>query len=72
MNDDVRVMIVDDHEIVRTGIAEIVERSQGLTVVAESQCGAGGSAVARRYWYRPDSTDEGGVAFGALCSVDFF
>ena len=36
MNEDVRVMIVDDHEIVRTGIAEIVERSQGLTVVAEA------------------------------------
>ena len=33
---DVRVMIVDDHEIVRRGIAEIVDRSDGLEVVAEA------------------------------------
>ena len=31
----VRVMIVDDHEIVRRGIAEIIERADGLEVVAE-------------------------------------
>ncbi|MFC4555596.1 response regulator [Georgenia faecalis] len=29
-------MIVDDHEIVRRGIAEIVDRADGLTVVAEA------------------------------------
>src|SRR5699024_350923 len=28
-------MIIDDHEVVRRGIAEIVDRSEGLTVVAE-------------------------------------
>ncbi|STY84616.1 response regulator [Mobiluncus mulieris] len=33
---ETRVMIVDDHEIVRRGIAEIVDRAQGLTVVAEA------------------------------------
>lgn len=33
---DVSVMIVDDHEIVRNGIAEVVERVAGLTVVAEA------------------------------------
>jgi len=32
----IRVMIVDDHEIVRRGIAEIVDRSDGLEVVAEA------------------------------------
>lgn len=32
---DIRVMIIDDHEVVRRGIAEIVDRSEGLTVVAE-------------------------------------
>lgn len=32
----VRVMIVDDHEIVRRGIAEIVDRCEGLEVVAEA------------------------------------
>lgn len=33
---DIRVMIIDDHEVVRRGIAEIVDRSEGLTVVAEA------------------------------------
>jgi len=32
----VRVMIVDDHEIVRRGIAEIIDRADGLDVVAEA------------------------------------
>ena len=31
-------MIVDDHEIVRRGIAEIVDRADGLEVVAEGRC----------------------------------
>ena len=33
---EIRVMIVDDHEIVRRGIAEIVDRAPGLQVVAEA------------------------------------
>ena len=33
-------MIVDDHEVVRRGIAEVVDRAEGMTVVAEA-----GSAV---------------------------
>ncbi len=33
---NIRVMIVDDHEIVRRGIAEIVDRAEGLEVVAEA------------------------------------
>lgn len=33
---NIRVMIVDDHEIVRRGIAEIVDRADGLQVVAEA------------------------------------
>ncbi|CAM3460602.1 response regulator transcription factor [Occultella aeris] len=36
MTDPVRVMIVDDHEVVRRGIAEVIERSDGLTVVGEA------------------------------------
>lgn len=32
----IRVMIVDDHEIVRRGIAEIVDSSEGMKVVAEA------------------------------------
>ena len=33
---DIAVMIVDDHEVVRRGIAEVVERTDGMTVVAEA------------------------------------
>jgi len=29
-------MIIDDHEVVRRGIAEVVERADGMTVVAEA------------------------------------
>lgn len=32
----IRVMIIDDHEVVRRGIAEVVDRSDGMTVVAEA------------------------------------
>ena len=32
----ISVMIVDDHEVVRRGIAEVVERTDGMTVVAEA------------------------------------
>jgi DNA-binding NarL/FixJ family response regulator len=33
---DIAVMIVDDHEVVRRGIAEVVDRTEGMTVVAEA------------------------------------
>src|SRR5690625_573803 len=29
-------MIIDDHEVVRRGIAEVIDRSEGLKVVAEA------------------------------------
>lgn len=32
----ISVMIVDDHEVVRRGIAEVVERADGMAVVAEA------------------------------------
>lgn len=32
----ITVMIVDDHEVVRRGIAEVVERADGMTVIAEA------------------------------------
>ncbi|WP_425708407.1 response regulator [Georgenia sp. Z1491] len=49
---DVRVMIVDDHEVVRRGIAEVVERAEGLTVVAEA--GSVADALRRAELVRPD------------------
>lgn len=33
---DIEVMIVDDHEVVRRGIAEVIDRTEGLRVVAEA------------------------------------
>lgn len=52
MADDIRVMIIDDHEVVRRGIAEVVERAEGLTVVAEA--GSVQEAVRRAELVRPD------------------
>src|SRR5690606_26834140 len=48
----VRVMIIDDHEIVRRGIAEIVERADGLSVVAEA--GSVAETLRRAPLVRPD------------------
>ncbi|MFD1504694.1 response regulator transcription factor [Georgenia yuyongxinii] len=45
-------MIIDDHEIVRRGIAEIVDRADGLSVVAEA--GSVAEAVRRAELVRPD------------------
>lgn len=48
----VRVMIIDDHEIVRRGIAEIVDRTDGLEVVAEA--GSVADALRRASLVHPD------------------
>lgn len=45
-------MIVDDHEIVRRGIAEIVDRADGLVVVAEA--GTVAEAIRRAALVRPE------------------
>ncbi|OKL51495.1 response regulator [Buchananella hordeovulneris] len=45
-------MIIDDHEIVRRGIAEIVDRADGLSVVAEA--GTVAEALRRADLVRPD------------------
>ncbi|MDD9206077.1 response regulator transcription factor [Georgenia sp. 10Sc9-8] len=45
-------MIIDDHEIVRRGIAEIVDRADGLSVVAEA--GSVAEAVRRAQLVRPE------------------
>ncbi|MDO4606928.1 MAG: response regulator transcription factor [Bowdeniella nasicola] len=45
-------MIIDDHEIVRRGIAEIVDRADGLMVVAEA--GSVAEAVRRATLVRPE------------------
>lgn len=47
-----RVMIVDDHEVVRNGIKALLEHENGISVAAE----AGGvrEAIERAEWARPD------------------
>lgn len=39
---NIKVMIVDDHEVVRRGIAEVIDRSEGMSVVAEASSVADG------------------------------
>ena len=48
----VRVMIIDDHEIVRRGISDIIDRADGLEVVAEA--GSKAEAIRRADLMRPD------------------
>lgn len=52
MEQPVRVMIVDDHEIVRRGVAELLESHDDLTVVAEAATVA--EAARRMALVRPD------------------
>ncbi len=49
-----RVLLADDHALLRTGVANIVNQEPGLTVVAEA--GNGEEAVAAFQEYRPDVT----------------
>lgn len=51
-DEDIRVMIIDDHEVVRRGIAEVVDRGDGLSVIAEA--GSVSEAVRRAELVRPD------------------
>jgi DNA-binding NarL/FixJ family response regulator len=49
---DVRVLLVDDEELVRFGLRTVLEASGGFTVVGEAGNGAAGVAAAREL--RPD------------------
>jgi two-component system response regulator DevR len=48
---DIEVMIIDDHEVVRRGIAEVIDRTDGLRVVAEA--GSVAEAMRRAALVRP-------------------
>lgn len=48
----IRVMIIDDHEVVRRGIAEIIDRAEGMQVVAEA--GTAVDAIRRAELVTPD------------------
>ena len=48
----IRLMLVDDHDIVRTGLKSFLETQEGLQVVAEA--GSGEEAIERATEARPD------------------
>jgi two-component system NarL family response regulator len=50
----IRIMVVDDHHVVRQGLVAMIEREPDLTVVAES--GSGEEAVALFRKHKPDVT----------------
>lgn len=52
MNDDIRVMLVDDHAVVRRGLALVLRLETGVEVVGEA--GEPGEAVALASELRPD------------------
>ena len=52
--DKVKVMVVDDHPLMRVGVASIVNARSDMTVVA--QAGTGEEAVALFFKHRPDVT----------------
>ena len=50
--DAIRIMLVDDHEVVRAGLKSYLEAQEGIDVVAEA--GSGGEAIIRLGESRPD------------------
>jgi len=45
----IRVMVVDDHELVRTGITRILNDAPGITVVSEAASGEEAIPIAKKY-----------------------
>lgn len=52
MSKDIRVLIVDDHMVVRTGLAQVLNDAEGVHVVAEAASGE--EAVYLAQQHRPD------------------
>ncbi|MEI2582509.1 response regulator transcription factor [Scytonema sp. PRP1] len=50
----IRLLIVDDHSIVRQGLATIINRDPGMTVIAQAEDGQ--QAIERFREYQPDVT----------------
>ncbi len=48
----IRILIADDHEVVRIGLAALLDRQPGFEVVAEASSGDEALRLAR--WHRPD------------------
>lgn len=52
MEDVIKVLLVDDHEMVRIGLAAVLGTEDGIEVVGEASSGAEGIRLAQQY--RPD------------------
>src|SRR5262252_8086592 len=52
--DQIRVMVVDDHHVVRQGIVSLINSEPDLTIVAEASDGAAALELFRRH--KPDIT----------------
>lgn len=52
MSQNIRILIADDHSVVRAGLRALLERKGDFTVVAEAETGE--EAVAKAREYRPD------------------
>jgi two-component system response regulator DevR len=52
VTEKVKIMLVDDHEVVRTGIRTILERREGFSIVGEA--GSAAEAVAVAHECQPD------------------
>ncbi|WJH37174.1 response regulator transcription factor [Paenibacillus aurantius] len=50
--DDIKVLLVDDHEMVRIGLAAVLGTEEGIEVVGEASNGADGIRLAQEY--KPD------------------
>ena len=44
MSEPIRVLIVDDHAVLRTGLRLLLEREEGIEAVGEAADGRGGPA----------------------------
>lgn len=54
MSEEIRVMMVDDHPLMREGIAAVIEQAEGMTVVGQANNGS--EAIERYRQCRPDVT----------------
>ncbi len=53
MDEHIRVLLIEDHGIIREGIHLILQGIPNVTVVADAPTGAEGVALFRRYWCEP-------------------
>ncbi len=52
MSDTIRVMLVDDHAVLRSGLRALLHMEEGMTVVGEAATGE--DAVEQAGWLKPD------------------